>query len=359
MTHKERIMAAINHKKPDRVPYDVWFTPEVIDVLYKHLEAKGLDTRVPDFLTRKEYLPVLMGTDFITIEYGPVTGFYMSDEPEYTDEWGIKWKWVENGVGGRYTEMDVRPLTGIEDVSEFEIPDFKNPERYHRIRKCIEVFGKEYAVVGALTCTLFELSWFLRGMDNVMCGMMVNKDFMHAYLDKLMNWALDAGKNLVDLGVDIIFFGDDFGGQDSMLISPELFREFFKPRYAKLISILKSMNHELKIAFHCDGYFYPILKDLVEVGIDILNPIQPKSMDPLKIKKEFGNSITLWGTVDNQEVMPFGSVDDVIKETKTRIETLSEGGGLILGPAHGVQPNTTLEKILSFYQTAEKYGRML
>jgi len=164
MTSKETIMKTIEHEKPDRVPLDVWFTPEIIDRLYERLENK-VDINVPDFLTRKEYLAVLMGHDFITMEYGHVTGFYMSSDKEYMDEWGISWEWVDNNSGAKYTEISDHPLKHITDLSEFNMPDFSNPERFSRIKKCVDKYGGEYAIFGALTCTLFELSWFLRGVS--------------------------------------------------------------------------------------------------------------------------------------------------------------------------------------------------
>jgi uroporphyrinogen decarboxylase len=172
-----------------------------------------------------------------------------------------------------------------------------------------------------------------------------------------MQWIDEAGSRMVGLGVDALWIGDDFGTQDRMLISPKLFREFFKPRYAQLFSKWKTLNPRLKIAFHSDGYIMPIIPDLIEVGLDILNPVQPKSMDPAEVKRRFGDKLTFWGTVDIQEVMPFGSVADVVAEVKTRIRTVGKGGGLIIAPAHNIQPQVPIANILAFYDTVKTYGR--
>ena len=211
--------------------------------------------------------------------------------------------------------------------------------------------------MGGCACTLFELSWYLRGMERVLEDMVANKDFMHAYLDRLMKWIDEAGTRMVGLGVDIIWIGDDFGTQDRMIISPQLFREFFKPRYARLFSRWKAINPAVKIAFHSDGNIYPIIPDLIEVGLDILNPVQPKSMDPARLKKEYGDKLTLWGTVDIQEVLPFGTAEDVANEVKLRVQTVGKGGGLILSPAHNIQCEVPLANILSFYESAKTFGR--
>jgi uroporphyrinogen decarboxylase len=194
-------------------------------------------------------------------------------------------------------------------------------------------------------------------MEQLLMDMMAEKDFVNAFLDDLMRWIDVAGSKMVSLGVDIIWIGDDFGTQDRMLVSPDLFREFFKPRYASLFSKWKAMNPRVKIAFHSDGNIYPILADLVEIGLDILNPVQPKSMDPARIKSDFGKHLTLWGTVDIQEVLPFGTEADVANEVRLRIQTAGRGGGLIIAPAHNIQPDTPIENILAFYAAAKKHGR--
>jgi uroporphyrinogen decarboxylase len=297
-----------------------------------------------------------MEHDFLISWIGPCTGYYARPDREYTDEWGIGWKWFENQFGA-YTEMVHHPLANIKDPSEFQMPDFSRPDRYDGVKNLIAEYGEEYGIMGGVACTLFELAWYLRGLQQVLMDAVLSKDFLHAYLDKLMGWIEVAGRKLTELGVDIVWIGDDFGTQNRMLVRPELFREFFKPRYAKLFAAWKAINPQVKIAFHSDGYIYPIIGDLVEIGLDILNPIQPKSMDPAKVKKDFGKRLTLWGTVDIQEVLPFGTPQDVANEVKLRVATTAQGGGLILAPAHNIQPEVPLENVLAFYQAAKEYGR--
>ncbi len=354
MTHKERLLMAINHEEPDRVPIDVWYTPEAEKKVLKHL---GEDTeKLSLYAADGGYLPHLMDHDLLITWIGPCTSYYLEDTPEYYDEWGIGWRWIDTETGNRYTEMVEHPMANTDDLDSLKIPDFKDECRYRDSREMIDRYGKEYGIMGGLACTLFELSWYLRGMDKVLEDMVLNKDFLHAYLDKLLTWVWDASTVLVSYGVDIIWIGDDFGAQDRMLISPDLFREFFKPRYEKLFSHLRGINPDIKFAFHTDGYNIPILQDLIDVGVNILNPVQPKSMDPGILKKKFGKELAFWGTIDNQGTMPFGKVEDVIKETKLRLKTVAPGGGLILGPAHNVQPQVPIENIMAFYDTVKRYG---
>jgi uroporphyrinogen decarboxylase len=354
MTHKERFLMAIQHEEPDRVPIDVWYTPEAEKKMLKHL---GEDTeKLSLYAADGGYLPHLMDHDFLITWIGPCTSYYLKDTEEYYDEWGIKFRWVDTKTGNRYTEMVERPLANITNLDRFAMPDFKNMGRYMASKEMIEKYGSEYGIMGGVACTLFELSWYLRGMEMVLEDMVLRKDFYHAYLDRLLSWVWDAGTILVNLGVDVIWIGDDFGTQDRLLISPTLFREFFKPRYESLFSHLKSLNPNVKFAFHTDGYNWPIIQDLIDVGVNILNPVQPKSMDPAELKKKYGKQLTLWGTIDNQETMPFGSVKDVMEETKLRLKTVAPGGGLLLGPAHNVQPQVPIENIMAFYETAKKFG---
>lgn len=354
MTHRERFLTAIHHEEPDQVPICAWYTPEAERKMLRHL---GVDSdRLETYKASGGALPVLMGHDFLISWLGPCTGYYLRPDRTYTDEWGIGWQWFEYPTGA-FTEMVHHPLAEIRDPSEFEMPDFSREDRYTGVRSMLEEYGEEYGIMAAVACTLFELAWYLRGLERVLIDLAENKDFAHAYFDKLLGWIEVAGRKLVSLGVDVIFIGDDVGAQNRMLISPAAFREFLKPRYARLFEEWKRINPNVKIAFHSDGYIYPIIADLVEIGLDILNPVQPKSMDPARVKRDFGDRLTLWGTVDIQEVLPFGTPEDVAEEVKLRIRTVGPGGGLILAPAHNIQAEVPVKNILAFYRAAREYGR--
>jgi len=144
------------------------------------------------------------------------------------------------------------------------------------------------------------------------------------------------------------------GAQDRMLISPDTWRRFFKPRMATLISTLKSINPDVKIAYHSDGHIYPIIPELIEIGLDVLNPIQPRSMDPEKVKKEYGDQLCFWGSIDEQYTLPFGLPAEVEREVITRLKKLGKNGGLIMGPTHHVQLDTSLENFWAMVNTITK-----
>jgi len=350
VTGKERVLAAIEHQEPDRVPVDVWYTPEMRDKL-----ASALGIPKPDNDLEPDSLLLELGHDLFKVTVGPCASFYLSEEECYRDEWGIGWRRVDYGHG-HYTEPVEHPLADLEDPEGFEIPDFNDPSRYKKARYLVKNYGDEYAIVGEMACTLFELSWYLRGYERVLIDLKRNKEFMKAFLRRLKEWARAAGRNFTEAGVDILFLGDDFGMQDRMIISPELFREFFKPIYAELFEEFKALKPDIKIAYHSDGNIEPIIPDFIEIGLDILNPVQPRSMDPKKLKKLYGRNLTFWGTMDNQGTIPFGSPEDVIAEVKARLRDVAPGGGLILGPAHNVQSITPVENMLAFYEAVKRYG---
>jgi len=175
-------------------------------------------------------------------------------------------------------------------------------------------------------------------------------------LHKTMNFHLQAGLRFIDEGVDLIWTGDDFGTQQGMVIPPAVWREFFKERYAKLFSEFKRRNPAIKIAYHSCGNILPIISDLIEIGLDILNPIQPRAINPEELKKKFGKRLCFWGGVDIQYALPFGTPKDVEEEVKLRLSQLDANGGLILSPAHNVQYDTSVENVLAFYEAAKRYG---
>ena len=220
----------------------------------------------------------------------------------------------------------------------------------------IAKYGKTHSIVGGCSSSVFEGPWYLRGMDAFLQDLLVNKDYAHRLIDLVSGFYLEAGLRLVEMGCDILLAGDDVGTQDRMLISPELFREYIKPRYGRLFGEYKRANPALKIAAHICGFIEPVIDDLVEVGLDVLNPVQPLAMDPARLKKRYGKHLSFWGAVDDQRVMPFGSPRDVKDEVRRRIAQLAPGGGYIVCPSHNLQPTTPMENIQAFYRTAAEYG---
>ncbi|UCB45696.1 MAG: hypothetical protein JSV25_16060 [Spirochaetota bacterium] len=347
MTSKERMKAALSHEEPDRVPVDLWITPEVEKLLMK-------ETSTEDPFEMR----VKLGHDCLMSIVGIVASFYSSDEPEYVDPWGITWHRVQYAGGiGSYTEIVGHPLAGDDKkLLSYKAPDPKAPEQYEEAESIIKKFGNTHSIVGGVLGSVFEGAWYLRGMMQFLQDLIKNKDFAHQLMDLVMEFHLIAGLKLIEIGCDIILAGDDVGTQDRMLISPGLWREFVKPRYSTLFQKFKSVKPDLKIAAHICGYHEPVIEDLIDVGLDILNPVQPLAMDPARLKRKFGKRLSFWGGVDDQQVIPFGTPDDVEEEVRLRLRQLGTGGGYILCSSHNIQPTTPLENVHAFYRAYKRYG---
>ena len=281
---------------------------------------------------------------------------YYQEGDTYIDEWGIRWKSIpyQTPFGiGHYTEMIEHPLADDNAIDHYQPPDPTRAELYTDAERVIRLYRDEYWIVGAVVCTILEAAWGLRGLEAMMMDFVVNPDLTEKILDIPYHYHLEAAKKLVQMGVDMIWIGDDVGTQNSMLISPALWRRYLKPRMARFIAELKSINPNVKVAYHSDGYFYPIINDFIEIGLDVLNPIQPASMEPANLKKEFGDRLCFWGSIDVQHTLPHGTAADVEAEVLQRLRTLGKNGGLIIGPTHYVQLDTPLENFWAMIHTIQ------
>lgn len=345
MLHRERVRMALHHEEPDRCPMQVSFTPEFADRLRADLNVKGKSVHNPHGGGNTYELERALDEDLILTSIGWANSYYQQDG-DYLDEWGIGWKSVEYttpyGVG-RYTEAVSHPLEQEKNIEAYKAPDPNRPELYQEAKRVIEQFKDEYWIVGVTVTTVLETAIALRGYMRLLKDIKSRPDLFERLLDIPYNYHLTAARTLVKMGVDMIWLGDDVGGQTGMLISPADWRRFLKPRLAEVISILKSINPSLKVAYHSDGSIEPIIPDLIEIGLDVLNPVQPTCMDPAALKRKYGRNLCFWGSIDEQHTLPFGTPQRVAAEVKLRLETLGKDGGLIIGPTHHVQLDTPLE----------------
>jgi len=356
MNARERVLTTLNHEEPDKIPYDSWMAPDVADAMVKLL---NVDLSQDRFAMAKR-----LGHDMLYASLGICDGFnsiYKEDrkigENLYQDAWGIKWG-KKSQKYGHYCEMIEHPLADIKAYDTYKFPDPFVAEKagFEMFEKLIKDDGKEYAILGGVPCTIFEAAWYVRGLENFLMDLYLNKDFAMELLKKAMIYHLDISKKLVEMGVDIIWWGDDVSNERGPYISPELYREMIKPLYAHMIQEVKKINKNVKIAYHCDGKLDWILDDLVELGIDILNPVQPDVNDVAEIKKKYGKHFTFWGNVDTRNVMSNGSCSDVVEEVKNVISTLAPGGGLILASNHTIQATArAVDNTIAYYWACEKY----
>ncbi len=353
MKPRERILAALNREEPDRCPMQISFTPEFAERLRADLQMKGQRVHNPHGGGNTYELERALGEDMLLTSVGWANSYYQQQGP-YVDEWGVGWdaQPYETPFGtGYYTEIVSHPLADDDAILSYTPPDPNRPELYTEAARVVREFKDEYWIVGVTVTTIFEAGWALRGLQQMLIDFVANPDLADAILEIPYRYHLTAAKKLVELGVDMIWIGDDVGAQNAMLISPRHWRRFLKPRMANFIAELKALNPAIKVAYHSDGNILPIIPELIEIGVDILNPIQPACMDPAEIKRQFGDRLCFWGTIDEQHTLPYGTPEDVRQEVLLRLRTVGRGGGLIIGPTHHVQLDTPLENFWAMVNT--------
>jgi len=360
MKPRERVLKALDHKEPDRVPLDSAFRPEIWRKLREYFNVSknedvmrklGIDLRTVTILPPEEFMKK-------TIPKPQFEGFRFVrriSQNVFEDEWGIKY---EIGSTGLYWHFVYHPLQDAESINDYEMPNVDAVGRFDLAEREVKQWVNEYAVAGGgdIEETLFEQAWYLRGYRQFIKDLYTNPTFVNQLLDKLLKYRVEQGKRLIEIGVDIVRLGDDLGAQTGMMIPLTIWRRYFKPRMRRLIRELRKGSN-VYIFYHSDGNIKPLIPELIEIGVDILNPVQPECMDPAEIKETYKDKLTLHGTISIQETLPHGTVKDVEREVLTRVKTCGKSGGLIIAPSHVVQPDTPLENVLAVYETAKAYSR--
>lgn len=344
MTSRERTFMTLAHEEPDRPPISATYTPEV---------AKAMREV---FGQPEEDLGYVMGNDLIKTAVGMENSYYLYDTPTYTCPFGVEWRNVSNYTGA-YTEIIGGALTDDSDgskLSAYQIPDPDDPALYTHVREAVQKYGKEKFIIGSCQCSIFETAWYLHGLEDTMMDMVADEDYANEMFDKIMQFPLKAGLHMIEAGADMIWLGDDVATQQNMMMSVPMWRKYFKERYARIFEQFRQARKDIVIAYHSCGNCTDILDDMVEIGLNVLNPIQPLAMNPYKIKERFGKKLTLFGAIDVQELMPRGTREQIVQTVRDYKKYLGAGGGYILSPAHHLQSDTSLENILAFYDAAKE-----
>ncbi len=356
MNSKERVLTVLDHKPADRVPVTNRYTPEIAAELARIVGVRS---------TNSFDLEVALGHDMLcTKEIGIVNAYKIECSremgDEYIDEYGIVKRLVPY-EGGSYLEIVKNPLEHLDAWSSYRLPDpDQQPtlqKQYDDYEESIAKYGNTHAIVGGVTCTIFEGAQMLRGMSRLLIDLIDNEGFVNELMDQLVQYHFQVGKKLIELGVDILYIGDDVGTQHNMLISPQLFRKYLKPRYDYLFREWRKIRSDIIFAFHTDGHVEPIIPDFVDIGLDILNPIQPGCMDDRRLQREFGSKLSFWGGINVQKTIPFGTPADVVAEVREKLKIYGSDGGFIISASHNVQPQSrSVDNTLIFYWACRRYG---
>jgi uroporphyrinogen decarboxylase len=349
MKSKERVLRAINHEEPDRVPCDFWGLEDTKARLRAHfgveddegfLEALGIDIR--------SVWPAYIGPEKKTYPDGSLEDF-----------WGIRRKKI-----GGFDTVILNPLREASSIEEVEAYPWPDPDwfDYKGFREKCEKLS-DYALVsrdtGPNTTCVLRVAMFLRGMDKFLMDLVLNPDLARAIISKVEGFYFEHDRRMFEEAgdlLDIYMIADDLGTQSGLLISPAMWREFVAPSIRKFI--VQAKKYGMRIMLHSCGAIRPLIPDFIEMGVEILNPIQTtaKGMVPRELKEKFGEELCFHGSIDTQHTLPFGTPEEVAAEVRDRIKTLGPGGGFILAPSQTLGPDVPLENIIAMYETAHEAG---
>ncbi len=356
MKPRDRVIKALNHEITDRPPFQATFSPEFAERLR---EIYALDNSTPHDPHSSRWngyeLEILSGQDALQCSIGWFTAYYQDEKP-YTDEWGVSWRIdpYETPFGkGKFTNLAGAPLADDDAINSYKSPDPYRPELYANLDRLIREYKEDYYIIGRLHCTVFESAWALRGFDNLLMDLYANPDLAERILGITERYHTIVAGIMAQMGVDMIWLGDDIGTQDSLLMAPELWQQFLKPPLARVIAEIKRINPGISVAYHTDGNNYDIIPELIEIGVEVLNPVQAECMDPEELKNKYGNELSFFGSIAVQSTLPFGTTEDVRKEVDLRKRTIGEGGGWICAPTHHLQLDTPLENYFAMLDALE------
>ena len=374
MNSRERILAALNHQEPDRIPFDLGSTQVtgIHVVAYRNLRAcLGMPSVEPQMCDTIQQLALphddviaKLGVDVrglfpLNSHNWKVVGQDIGDYWEYVDEWGITHHRPK--PDGLYYSMVRSPLADAsvtqDDIRNYRWPNTGDPARIAGLREQALAYraqGKAVMLKGVLA-GVFEMAQRVRGMEVLLIDMASNDALAGAFFDKMVELKLAFWEMaLPQLGdvVDVISEADDYGTQVSQLISPRMFRKLLKPRLAVLFKRIKQLAPNAMLFFHSCGNVRPLLPDFIEIGVDILNPVHVRAtgMNPIELKRDFGKDMVFWGGgVDTQGILPTGTPQEVKDDVRRNIDALAPGGGFVFNTIHNIQADVPPENIVAMW----------
>lgn len=380
LTSRQRVVEAINHRQPDRVPIDLGgFQTGIHKNAYKALI---------DYLGLKEDIEILdpvqqlaKPSEAVLDKFNVDTRYICAHGPDgfdgtikkntrngrlwhdLTDEFGVVWSMPDDQQ--LFMDISHHPLAdaNIKDLDDYPFPNGKDKSRFTGVRERAMQLRNEtpYALCTSISGVVYEYCWYLRGLERWFMDMIENPDFCEALLDKTLQYWLDYEECFMEaVGdiVDVVMIGDDLAGQGGPLFSGEFYKKIVKPRHKKLASKIKTLTNA-KLWYHTCGSCVPLIPELIDNGVDILNPVQTsaKGMDAGELKQKFGSRIVFWGGgCDSQHILPFATPGQVKEDVKKNIEIFKPGGGFVFNNIHNIQGGVPPENIVALYEAANEFG---
>ena len=345
----ERVAAAVAHQMPDRVPLDYWAVQENSDRI---MAAYGL----PVIAALRRFL----GVDMVHV--APRMRRSLMERPgtdDRFDAWGSRRAWVVNADGSGAWAFAASPLVDIDTVEGLRGFQWPNLDMFEWEEFSRQLDAHEGLAITGGFLTIFAACWLLRGIENALLDLALRPEFAHHLIDRITDFEYAFVEKTLEVADGRMhYFGtfDDWGTQTGLMMSPTMFREFYKEpvRYAFQLAQSKGVG----IFCHTDGSVAELMDDLVDLGIAILNPVQMTcaGMDPVRLKRNYGAKVCFHSAIDTQRVLPYGTVEDVKRETLMRMAQFGQDGGYIAAPCHELQNDVPMENIMALYETVREHG---
>ena len=350
MNARERVLAVLNRETPDRIPVDIWLVPELVE-------------KFKTMLGVSDELDIYRRLDIDKIAWAgiPYRGVMLKDPNEHgeVNHWGVRFQAVDANKNARYGEVCFNPLLELDSIEQVESYPWPHPDDfdYETAVADAKKLSKEFVTVGPWI-SLFEVYCQMRSLQEALMDTVSEPEFLYAALDKI---AWSQGEMVrrflekADGAVDMVFVSDDIGTQQSLLISPAAFDEFLFPRLKAWCDMIHSFG--VKVFFHTDGAAEPLISRLIEAGIDVLNPVQHvcPGMDCRELKEKYGDKVVFHGGIENQNILPFGTTEEVMAETRKCLNELGPDGYLPCS-CHFAQADTPVENIMAMIETVQQYS---
>ncbi len=365
MNSRERVLKAFKRMKgmPDCVPIQFDLCRQLSNHFGKefNIPAKFTENLYEDVTYRisANELRIAMGSDVV------ITGASVSDnyniiqdaDGTWLNEYGMRMR-----QGDIYVEVVDYPLAHAqtkEDVEAFQFPDPEAKGRFRDAEALVKKYHDNYLVFGDIEVTVFSLAHQLAGMEKMLVDMMMEAEYVVPLFEACAEFQTQIGLKLIDLGVDAIWFGDDFGTQTSLIIPPEIFRSQLKPVYKRMVDRFKAAKPDIIPILHCDGAVADLLDDIRDIGFEVFNPVQPGVPGhlPQDMKNNFGDKFAFWGAIDQQDLLPNGSDEELEKDIIEKINILGKGGGYMIAPAHIIQNDVTPGRVRKFIELCLMHGK--
>ena len=351
MSNREDFFEMINGREVRKIFFSMSCCDSIIDQLEQRYGTRDFYSYFGVPFSYINIEPSHKSTDY--------SSYFANLSYDVIDEWGLGHRY---GSIAHFSSF-VSPMANFDtpkQVYNFPMSDYLADYRWEKIADRISraKAADKITITGGPAIDIFEPSWYLRGLENMMCDFLLSPEMAEACLERTCAIKYKIAEKYAKVGFDIIIFGDDVGTERGMMMSPEIWREWIKPRLKKALDIVHTINPDILCYYHSDGDIRLIIPELIDIGVDILNPIQPECMNPAEIYNTYADRVAFWGTIGTQTTMPFGSVEDVENKTSEMIELCRDRGKLVIAPTHLLEPEVPIENIEAFVRTIRNYNLM-